>query len=64
MADLTNTNIAKDFAKANEPLIKEMKNVLIAVSVGAAGYFLTELGKGMISAVVRNGIEVPTLPTK
>lgn len=59
-----NVGIVQEFAEANSNLLKDMKAVLISVSVGAVGYFLIELGRGIVTAVTKNGIKVPEFPTK
>ncbi|MDF2841773.1 MAG: hypothetical protein K0R00_199 [Herbinix sp.] len=61
---MENGNVTEVLTKENEQLLKDVKNVLLSVSVGAAGYFLIELGKGIINAVVKNGLNVPELPKK
>jgi hypothetical protein len=64
MDDQNATGIVQGFVNSNGKLLKDVRNVFIAVAVGAVGYFLIELGKGVISAVAENGIHIPEYPAK
>jgi hypothetical protein len=59
-----NKEMAEEFTANNKQLVQDIKNVLISVSVGSVGYFLIELGKGLVQSVVKNGIKIPELSNK
>lgn len=58
---MENEKIVQNFTQENVQLLQDVRNVFISVAIGAAGYFLVELGKGLISAVTKNGIRIPDI---
>lgn len=58
MSDNKNVEVVERFAEDNKQLIDDVKKVFVTTFISATGYFLVQLGNGLVSTVSKNGIKV------